>query len=146
MNRRTRKTLEELRTLAMRSGLSLTAEDVWRYGAVGIGGIEKKLLYIDKFNDGARPRIMNFTEIENCTINVVFRNIDAGDLEYKSVDEFIKTMVLHIEHSDDCRSFDIHFYNSQFDWATDLPELRSKAYRWKKIISQLQVKKYVNHA
>ena len=146
MNRKTKNTLEELRAIAMRSGLSLTAEEAWRYGAIGIGGIEKKLLYLDKFNDDARQHIINLTDIENCTINVVFRNIDAGDLEYKSVDEFIKTMVLHIEHSDRRQSFDIHFYNSRFDWSTDLPELRSKAYRWKKILSQLQEKKYMKHA
>jgi|SRR5687768_15601141 len=146
MNRKTKNSLEELRAIAMRSGLSLTAEEAWRYGAIGIGGIEKKLLYLDKFNDDARQHIINLTDIENCTINVVFRNIDAGDLEYKSVDEFIKTMVLHIEHRNRRQSFDIHFYNSRFDWSTDLPELRSKAYRWKKILSQLQEKKYMNHA
>jgi len=145
MKRRAKSILTELRSLAIQAELSLSAEEVWRYGALGIDGIEKKLLYLDKFNGEAASHVIELAEIENCTLNVVYRNIDAGDLEYRSIDEFIRTMALRIEHTNLQPGIDIHFYNSRFDLVTDLPELRSKAYRWKRIITQLQENKYLDH-
>ena len=137
MNRKTKTMLSELRKTAHGQKLSLSAEEVLRNGVIGLDGLERKLIYVETGKMPMEFVLVSLDEVESCSLNVDYRNIGAGDLEYKNVEDFIDKVYLRLVFHDGTPYADIPFYDCRNNYVFELADLRKKAQQWKKIISQL---------
>ena len=138
--------LHELRQAAESHHLTLSGEEVLRNGAIGLDGIERKLIYLDKSTHEGELVILDLDEVESCSINATYRNIDAGDLEFKNVEDFIESITLRFTHTGSNKQVEIPFYDCNGNYIFELETMRGKAHTWKRIVSQLLDTKLENRA
>jgi hypothetical protein len=136
--KRSKELLTKLRRIAERDLLNLTSEEVLGNAAFGLYGVERKLVFLETIH--WRSAIIDVFEIESCSMNVVFGNIPAGDLENEEMESFIQKIYLRLTCYDDAKSIELTFYDRGENQLFELPLLRQKAARWKIAISQLLAK------
>jgi hypothetical protein len=133
--KRSKELLTKLRRIAEHDLLNLTSEEVLGKAAFGLDGVERKLVFLETIN--RRSAIIDVFEIESCSMNVIFGNIHAGDLENEEMESFIQKIYLRLACYDDAKSIELTFYDRDENQLFELPLLRQKAARWKIAISQL---------
>ena len=136
MNKSRKKLLFELKKIAAHFRLSLSKIEIVRKTAIALDVANNRLLVIDE-NDHPYFKTIDLHRIENCTLSIDYRSIDAGELPRKNMDEFIEKIQLQISHVDPLKSIDIVFYKSEANNVHELGPLIKKATSWRDKITAM---------
>lgn len=131
--RRSKELLQELRRVAERNLFSLSMEDVFSNCALGIDSTNKYLVYYAS----RLPVVVDVKEISSCSMNVILRNIQAGDLDHNKLEDYIVRISLRLLNNVGSKPLEIVFYDCNENEIFELPVLRQKALMWKQTINQL---------
>ena len=136
MNRIHKRLLSDIKKIAAHFPLSLSKTDVMKKRALGLDPKAGKLLYLDE-RDQPYFMLIDLNKTESCSINLSYKNISAGDLDEKKVDDFTEKVFLRLHRKDDLKPVDIQFYDHRENQKHELLQMRDLAARWKKMISTL---------
>ena len=136
MNKIHKRLLSDIKKIAAHFPLSLSKTDVMKKRALGLDQKAGKLIYLD---DRVHPYFMliDLNKTASCSINMSYKNISAGDLEDKKVDDFTEKIFLRLHRKDDLKPVDIQFYDHKENQKHEVSHMMDLAGRWKKAISNL---------
>ena len=135
MNKRRKQLLADLKKICLHFKLNFSKVEVLRATAFALDSAKKKLLLINQ-NDSFFKTI-DLRNVEACTIKVDYGRIDAGDLDEKTMNNFIDKVELQISHIDPMTSVNIGFYDTEEDNTSELQELIDKPNNWKDKITAM---------
>jgi len=136
MNKRRKRILSELKKIANHFRLRLSKIEVIKKTALALDASNNKLLVIDE-NNHPYFKTIDLSRVENCTLVVDYRSIDAGELAAKNMNEFIEKIQLNISHVDPLKSIDISFYDTKANTVHELDSLIKKATSWRDKITSI---------
>jgi len=140
MNKRRKQLLADLKKICAHFKLNFSHTEVIRRAAFALDTVKKKLLLI---HDSDHPyfKTIDLRNVDACTVKVDYKGINAGDLDEKSMENFIDKIELQILHAEPSKSVNIIFYDTKEDNISEQRELNIKATGWRdKITSMLPVK------
>ena len=117
--------------------LCFTSQEELRNTAIGLDGLQRKLLIAEENNGRYDWSIIDLEEVENCSVKKVYDSIDAGGLKRKWVEEYLRTIVLQFNFKNNKASFDLAFYENTVNNIYEMPELEEKARKWQAILSKM---------
>jgi hypothetical protein len=126
-----------LSKLAAQHGLSFTSQEELLNKTIGLDGLQRKLLIVEKNNARYDCNVIDLEEVENCLVKKVYNSIDAGGLKAKRVEECLKTIVLQFNFNNDKPSSDLIFYENTVNSIYEMFELENKAKKWQIMLSKM---------
>jgi hypothetical protein len=122
--------------------LSFTSQELLKDNAIGLDGLNRKLLILTRFKNGEYfDVIINLDDVQSCLVKKVYGYINAGDLKINKLEKHLEEIVLHIELYQ-CKSADIPFYNYIDNPISQAAEMEEKAKRWEIVISKLLMERF----
>ena len=137
LKKKKQKLLFCLSELRSQHGLSFTSQEELLNKAIGLDGLQSKLLIVDENNAGYDWNIIDLEEVESCSVKKVYDSIDAGGLKTKWVEEYLRTIVLQFNFNNYKPSFDLIFYESTVNNIYEMSELENKARQWQAMLSKM---------
>lgn len=104
---------------------------------VAMDGIKKCLLVLDSSKELKRSYIISLNEVTAVTVKKNYGSIDHGDLEHERTKEFLETLELHFELTNEKESIVLIFYDSNEDDKTNLSKSEENAEKWQKMLSKM---------
>jgi hypothetical protein len=126
-----------LNKLAAQHGLSFTSQEVLLNKAIGLHGLQRKLLIVEENNAQYDWNVIDLEEVENCLVKKVYDRIDAGGLKTKRVEEYLRTIVLQFNFNNNNPSFDFILYENTVNSIYEMPALENKARKWQAMFSKM---------
>jgi hypothetical protein len=137
MNKRRKQLLADLKKICAHFKLNFSNTEVVRKAAFAVDTAKKKLLLIHE-SDHPYFKTIDLKNVDACTVKVDYKSISAGDLDEKSMNNFVDRIELRLSHIDPSRSVNIGFYDTKEDNVSELQQLIDKATGWRdKITSML---------
>lgn len=136
MSKKRRNILSDIKKIAAHLKLNLSKIEVVRKTVFAIDTFNKKLLLLDE-KDHPYFKTIDLENIDGCTVKVDYRSINAGDLNEKSMDQFIDKIQLQISHVDRSKSVYIGFYDIKKNNVSELRPLIDKATGWRDEITAM---------
>jgi hypothetical protein len=142
MNKKHKRLLTELKKIATHFKLTLSKIQIIRKTALALDLLNKKLVVMDE-KDRPYFKTIDLGNVQACTLKVDYRNISAGELSEKTMEEFIDNVQLKIAHVEPEKSVHIRFYDKKENNIHELRGLINIATSWRDRItsalpSQLQ--------
>lgn len=127
--------LAEFRSASSREGLFLSSQEVLRNAVIGLDGLQRKLLIVERNSDESyQSLLIDLSEVQRCTVERTFRSVSRGDSAPpdKSIESvslrFILAQIIPAS---------VLFYNHVEEPAHNAPELEAKASHWQVMLSKL---------
>jgi hypothetical protein len=96
----------------------------------------KKLIVLTE-NSNSFFKTIDLQNIHTCAVKLDYRNIGAGDLHEKHLEDFIEKIQLKICHHDPEKSVVIDFYDMNKNAVHELRALISRARSWRDKIASM---------
>jgi len=135
MTKKRKQLLADLKKICAHFRFNFSNVEVLRKNAFSLDTSKKKLLLIN--GNDSYFKTIDLRNVDTCTIKVDYRSIAAGDLDQKTMNNFIDRIELQISHIDPAKSVNIGFYNTREDNVSELQELIDKANGWRDKISSM---------
>jgi len=126
-----------LNKLAAQHGLSFTSQEALLNKAIGLDGLQRKLLIVEENNAQYDWNVIDLEKVENCLVKKVYDRIDAGGLKTKRVEEYLRTIVLQFNFNNNKPSFDFILYENTVNSIYEMPVLENKARKWQAMLSKM---------
>ena len=140
MNKRRKQLLADLKKICAHFKLNFSNTEVTRRAAFALDTAKKKLLLI---HDSDHPyfKTIDLRNVDVCTVKVDYKGINAGDLDEKSMENFVDKIELQLSHNDPSKSVNISFYDTKEDNVSEMQQLIERATGWRdKITAMLPAK------
>lgn len=134
MTRRRRHFQRELKKIAVHFSLKLSQIQILIQQAIGIDVENRKMILLDRKKD-LQFTIVDLSKVSSFSMKVSYKKIGAGDLENKTIDEFIQQISLQLDHVDEPKTIDLEFFNSTENTVSELPQLKHRLEKWKGTLS-----------
>lgn len=127
--------LHEFSSAGSHNGLSFSSQEVLRNSVIGLDGLQRKLLVVERKCDNTyQSVVIDLNEVQSCTVDREYKAISRGDsAKQKQLLESISlffTMTQFIP-------IDVVFYNYIEEHALNAPELEAKARHWQVALTKL---------
>lgn len=126
----------ELSELGSKFNLAFSSQEVLGNKIIGLDGIKRKLLILEENNGKPDSFIIDLNKVSNISVKKSYKNINAGDLKKKGLQEFLKSIVLQFFEGRN-RSIILPIYEHEMDHISDLPKLEKKAKNWQTLLSKM---------
>lgn len=134
MTRRRRHFQRELKKIALHFSLKLSQIQVLIQQAIGIDVENRKMILIER-KKHLQFKIVDLSKVSSFSMKVSYKDIGAGDLENKTMDEFIQQMSIQLDHIDEPKTIDLEFFNSSENAVSELPQMKTRLEKWKGTLS-----------
>jgi hypothetical protein len=139
-----RKTMNSLSDRFSRLGsehnLSFSAQEILKNHVIGLDGINRKLLILNTKKGEATPFVFfDVKQVKNTSVKMHYGTIRGGELNKKPLEQYLQTILLHLELEDSDEPVEVLFYDHQQDGLSSVRELEAKARQWETIIAKLRV-------
>ena len=135
MKRTRRHFQRELKKIALHFSLKITQMQILIQQAIGIDVENRKMILLDRKKQ-LHFKIVDLAKIKSFSMKVNYKNIDAGELENKTMDDFIQRISIQLVHIDDAKTIDLEFFNSTQNTVGELPQLKYWLDKWKGTFSR----------
>lgn len=114
----------------------------WKQEAVGNNIIalditKRKLLYFNQVNDKSTCLMIDLKDVDSCTLKKQYHGINAGGLVQKVLQDYLKSILLHISFKNSQHAIALPFYEERKNEKEEVDCLEIKAKEWKATISKL---------
>lgn len=131
------KGLLNLAEIAKTRSLHFSTEDEVGTNVIALDAIKRKLLYLKKAPNISSCLIIDLNKIASCSIRKQYNSINAGDLNTKKLQDFLKNIFINLSFKNGSATLSLPFYDPQKDKACDVEQLEEKAKKWETIVSKL---------
>jgi len=107
---------------------------------------KRKLLYFNKVNNKPACLIISLKDIHSCTIKKQYNGIHAGGLMKQKLQDYLKSILLHLSFNNGSHSIALPFYEEQGNKKDEATYLEIKAKEWETTISKLLTKPVAERA
>jgi hypothetical protein len=143
MQNRNIELLRHTNELGIVCNLSFSSQEVFKGCAIGLDGKHRKLLIVEKSNATNYDwHLIDLDNVINCTLKKTYRSIKAGELEKRSIEEYLETINLRLEFLDHREPIEIPFYAHDSNKEVNITELERKARRWQIMLSKMLKRPY----
>ena len=136
MNKKHKRLITELKKIATHFKLTLSKIEIIRKTAFALDLLNKKLVVMDE-KDHPYFKTIDLGKVQACTLKVDYRNISAGELNEKSMEDFIDNVQLNIAHVEPEKSVLIRFYDKKENSIHELRRLINIATGWRDRITSV---------
>ena len=127
--------LLEFGTIGSANCLSFSSQEVLRNTVIGLDGIQRKLLVVErKTDDTYQSVIIDLNQLKSCLVNKQFRSVSRGDSVKPA--KLLKSVSL-VFNMPELIQRDVVFYNYIDDPVIVAPQLESKANHWQVMLTKL---------
>jgi hypothetical protein len=126
-----------LSELGSKLNLSFSSHLVLGNKLVALDGIKRTLLICDLYNELNPPHIILLNAVTTVSIKKIYSNIAPGEIQLKGVEEFLRTIDLQFEYSDNNEPGVLTFYDKETNALQDIPMLERNAKNWQMILSKM---------
>jgi hypothetical protein len=128
-----------LRLSELGSELGLSFSSHLRLGnkLIGLDGIQKKILVCDFKNEQSEYHLIPLDRVKSLSVKKSYSGIKAGELNEKRFEEFIESIYLKFEFSDEDDEITVPFYEKGTNDVTDMAQLESQVKNWQSILSKM---------
>ena len=123
--------------LGSRLNLSFSSHLALSDKIIALDGIQKKLLVCEFKNDAVKHCLIELSKVKSISIRKIYEGIKAGELNERSFEDFIRTIRLHFEHTDNADDTDIIFYEKESDKSFAAREIETIIKKWQIILSKI---------
>ena len=106
---------------------------------IGLDALKRKLFYIEHGSNKPTCTVINLKEVDKCTIKRQYKNIDAGALKKRKLQDFLTTIFLQLSFKHNSKLINLPFFEKGRDPMPNLEELEAKAHAWETVVSKLLV-------
>ncbi|MBL7697020.1 MAG: hypothetical protein JNK79_02640 [Chitinophagaceae bacterium] len=145
MTRRNKHFQQELKKIAVHFSYKISHSQILRHQAIAIDEEKEKMIVLDH-RKNHHFKIVNLAKIISSAMKVTFKNIGAGELEHKNMDEFIQKMSLSLDHVNEAKSVEFDFFNADENASNELTHLRLKLNNLKNILAVIARKQLATPA
>ena len=123
----------------------------WKQEIVGSNLIalditKRKLLYFNEINNRSACLIIDLRHVNGCTVKKQYNGINAGGLMNKKLQDYLKSILLHLCFKNSNRTIALSFYEEQKNNSEDAACLELKAKEWETTISKLLTRQLAGRA
>lgn len=117
--------------------LSFTSQEILNDGIIGLDGLNKKLVVLEK-NEGEYDWcVLNLEEVKACNVRKIYQSTNAGTSKKQVMEEHLEKVVLQFELRDEKPRIDVPFFVFSKNHIYELAELEQKAKHWEVILSKM---------
>ena len=135
MKKKLKNLVKSFSELCYRNKLCISGKEVLENAILGVDNLNEKIIITSYNSLKVQKQIFSIKQISRCFIKKVYRKIDAGDLKYKSLDEFVDKVILQIERTNVKEITEVTFYDKNKSIKSTLSSLEWKARVWAGYIS-----------
>lgn len=132
------KLLKYFGQLAIENNLNFSSQEVLKNGILGLDGVQRKILVVQREDGFFGSFIINLHEVKNCTVKKIYGTINVGDLKKGKLEQYLEKIVLHFEMNNNS-SAEIIFYKHVENHPLEANELEKKAKNWDAVLSKMQI-------
>lgn len=125
---------QQLSELGSRFNLSFSSQMAIGNKLIALDGIKKSLLVLEPNN---KPFIIELNKVAAVSVKKTYNGIRPGDLNYKGIEQFLKTIELQFVYTNNKGTVSLPFYNCEEDDLHNLPMLERNAKNWQMILSKM---------
>lgn len=126
-----------LSELGSELGLSFSSHLVLADKVIGLDGIQKKFLVSEFKNGQSEYRIIALDKVRSISVKRTYRGIKPGELNERRFEEFIETIHLKFECSDEGDAIILPFYERGTNHVADLTKVESNVKNWQLVLSKM---------
>ena len=135
--KKTIELLDQFRRIGIAKNLSFSSQEVLENSVIGLDGIKRKLLIVEKSKDGRFNFLhVDLNQLKNCTAKRFYRSVNMGTGKREEYEKHLDKIVLHIELFNG-EPADLVFFDPLRDPTTRMHELEEKAAKWEGVLSKL---------
>jgi hypothetical protein len=116
-------------------GLSFSCQELLHDSIIALDGLKRKLLIAQKSDALKFSHIIDLGQVRSISVKKIYRNIIAGALRFKKMEDFLETMHLQFSFKNDRILLPV--YKSGAGSVNEVPDLEKKARNWQTLLSKL---------
>ena len=117
--------------------LSFSSHEILSKEIIGLDGIKRKVLVIEKDNGLSNHYIIELDTVSVISVKKIYKGIKPGELKNKRIEAFLESICLQFEFRDGKDHIGLLFYENGINEIQDLPGLERKARSWQVILSKM---------
>jgi hypothetical protein len=130
------KGLLSLTKIAKKRSLYFSTEDEVGTNVIAIDARKRKLLYLKKAPNTSSCLIVDLNNLVSCSIRKQYNSIDAGDLNTKKLQDFLKSVFIDLSFKNGTGTLSLPLYDEKNDQECDIEQLEEKAKKWVTIVTR----------
>jgi hypothetical protein len=133
-----KRLLDYFSRLGSKYNLTFSSQEVLRNCIVGLDGIQRKLLVLSGTNNGPLSEyVIDLNEVSHCSVKKQYGSIEVNGLRKRKLEQYLEKMSLNFKFLIEKQPANIQFYKQTENHISELPELESRAEKWKIILSKM---------
>lgn len=138
MRRRTSEILENFSMFGTENNISYSSQEILHDCIIGLDGINRKLVVLQQVGPYSYDwNIIDLDDVQNCIVKTTYRNIRAGELKGRSIEDYLQKINLRFEFIQNKQAFEIPFFDHEVHKGMKVSELNRKAKSWQIILTKL---------
>jgi hypothetical protein len=126
-----------LSELGSKLNLSFSSHLVMGNRIIAFDGLKKKLVVAEIKNEVSPTCIIDLDQVKTISMKKTYSSIKPGELNKKGLREFLQTIYLQFEYSNEDKTIVLPFYERKIDRFQDLSRLERNARNWQLILSKM---------
>ncbi|MEP6728212.1 MAG: hypothetical protein ABJC98_20470 [Bacteroidota bacterium] len=127
----------QLSELGSRHNLSFSSHEIVGGKMIGVDGVKRKLLILEKNNEINQINIISLDEVSAISVKTIYNSINSGELKKRKMHEFLKSILLQFDFKDAREKIGLPFYQNEINNTGDLPGLERKVKNWQVMLSKM---------
>ncbi|MEO5995732.1 MAG: hypothetical protein ABIN89_03425 [Chitinophagaceae bacterium] len=127
----------QLSELGSKLNLSFSSHELVAGKTIGLDGIKRKLIILEKNNEINQVNIISLDEVSSITVKKIYNSIKPGELRRRKVYEFLQSIYLQFDFKDARETIVLPFYENEINNVIDLPGLEMKVKNWQVLLSKM---------
>src|SRR5436190_7271646 len=141
-NRHAQKTTTALLTLFSKLGtennLSFTSQEILENCIIGLDGIKRKLLILNKIDTNKYESILlDLNEVKNCFKRKIYRSVNIGTRKKEKFETKLDKIVLAFDFIDNRQPVHVLFFDPSNNHILTMLDLEQKANNWEAMLLRL---------
>jgi hypothetical protein len=129
-----KENFQQLSELGSKFNLSFSSQTIIGNKLIALDGIKKSLLVLETDN---KSYIIQLDKVASVSVKKTYNSIRPGELNNKGIEEFLNTIELQFEYSNNKGTVSLLFYDCKEDDLHKLPMLERNAKNWQMILSKM---------
>lgn len=133
-----KRLLDYFSRLGSKYNLTFSSQEVLRNCIVGLDGIQRKVLVLSGINNGPLSEyVIDLNQVSHCSVKKQYGSIEVNGLRKRKLEQYLERMSLNFKFLIEKQPANIQFYKQTENHISELPELESRAEKWKIILSKM---------
>lgn len=126
-----------LRKIAKQRNLKFSKKDLIAGNLIALDPGKKKLIHAKTTIKGSYFIIIDLNNVEHCSVQKQYTDINAGDLKSNKMSHFLKKIFLNLRFKNHTRTLMLPLYDKASNIEEDVQTVENKARNWQLQIAKL---------